>query len=196
MDPGEAVDVERVFRECRRVREACRASARTSHYLRARYAALASVVARERRRRGLPLLRLLVAPGIGGGAGLLTGARVVLVTDDADLRDLMRLLLEWSGAVVGAVRADDAFATVARSRPDIVLVDLPFEPAGMFALGARLHALRGARGGRPGLVALTKHAHDHPEAAAVDAGFDVQVATPVDGYAFESLLAGFVRRRA
>src|SRR5947208_1317223 len=114
-----------------------------------------------------------VTPRLAGGAGTLGGARVLLVTDDYDARDLMRLLLVWFGATVMTTSLDRARGMATMFHPELVLVDLSFDRQAAFTLARRLH-------GGPRLVALTKHHHDHPPHEALEAGFDGQVDEPLN----------------
>ena len=128
-----------------------------------------------------------------GGSGLLERVRVVLVTDDADTRDLLRLQLRWFGADAAVVTTTVATSFVVTFRPDLVLIELPFGRDDAFALARRIRHDRDLNGGRPRLVALTKHGHDHAERDALEAGFDTQIAEPVDPEGFERALLDLVR---
>ena len=124
---------------------------------------------------------------------MLDGVRVLLVTDDADTRDLLRLMFQWYGATTAAVTADDASSHVTTFRPDLMLIDLPFARDAVFALAAAIRGDRAGDGGRPRLVALTRHGHDHAECEALEGGFDAQIADPVDPEHFERTLANLLR---
>ena len=127
-----------------------------------------------------------------GGAGMLDRVRIVLVADDVDTRDLVRMLLEWYGASAATVTTSGATTCVATHRPDLVLMDLPFFRERVFAMAGRIRKER-PYGGRPRLVALTKHGHDHLEQDALKAGFDTQVNEPLDPEAFELALVALLR---
>jgi CheY-like chemotaxis protein len=56
---------------------------------------------------------------------MLEGLRVVLVEDDADVRDVLQLTMEARGAVVvPAADADMALAVLAEMTPDILVSDI------------------------------------------------------------------------
>ena len=150
-------------------------------------------VVTETRARRLDNHLRRTARAFQGGVGLLDRVRIVLVADDADTRDLMRMLLEWYGASAAAVPTSIATGFVATFRPDLVLMDLPFAREQVFALADHMRRARGPNGGRPRLVALTKHGHDHAEQEALDAGFDTQVAEPVNPEVFERSLVALLR---
>ena len=63
----------------------------------------------------------------GEGASSLTDKTVLVVDDEAALRELVRITLEFSGGFVIVGEAADggtALALVARLRPDVVVLDL------------------------------------------------------------------------
>lgn len=142
---------------------------------------------RSRLRRRRPGVGLV--PPLRGGAGALAGARVLIVTDDPDLRDLTRSLLEWYGATAAIVPTAKAVESAGPFEPDVILVDLPFDRREAFALAARLR-------GRAPLVAITRHGHDHPAREAIKAGFALQISAPLDPDGFEVSLARVLTRRA
>ena len=123
------------------------------------------------------------------GPGPLAGSRIMLVTDDVDLRDLSQMLFEWYGATATIAPTVKAVDVSKRFGPDLILVDLPFDRREVFALVPRL------RHGVP-IVAVTKHGYDHPEHEARRAGFDLQMSVPLDPDSFERALAGILRKRA
>src|SRR6266536_2383744 len=132
-----------IFAHCREVVAASRAlraeaGARRvdSYVLHARYALAATAVARTHRRGRRP--RRPLALGVQGGAGGLDGIRVALVTDDPDTRDLLMLLMKWYGAEFAVLTTGDVAGGVAWFRPELLLIAVPFEPDGAFALVARL----------------------------------------------------------
>jgi DNA-binding response OmpR family regulator len=65
----------------------------------------------------------------------------LVVEDDAALRMLVRVNLELEGfAVDEAATLDEAEAALARSRPDVVLLDVHLDGRETFGLSARLRA--------------------------------------------------------
>ena len=53
------------------------------------------------------------------------GARVLIVDDDADNRELLALILGWEGfSVTTAECGNDALACIARQLPDVLLLDV------------------------------------------------------------------------
>jgi CheY-like chemotaxis protein len=177
-----AMNVDTILRDAREVIVTSRASRAHACVLHARFSLAAAKFAASRRRFGCDARPAPPLMALSGGAGLLDHVRVLVVTDDVDTRDLMKVLLEWYGAEV-----------VRWSAPRILLVELPFERDGAFTLARALRTMRDGNGGTPRLVALTRHQHDHPESQTLGAGFDAQIPQPVDPLAFEQALVALLR---
>ena len=182
--------VERILAHCRAVVTESRVQRLDRHLRRREHAGRTACAYR---RAGRVPSRLVSGGGFQGGAGMLDHVRILLVADDADTRDLMRMLLEWYGADTAAIGMSIATSFVATFQPDLILMDLPFAREQVFALVGGIRKRRDGDRGRPRLVALTKHGHDHAEQDALEAGFDTQVAEPVDPEVFERSLVALLR---
>lgn len=102
---------------------------------------------------------------------------VLLVVKDADTREYLTLTLKRHLAgVIPAANADDALLGLGALLPDVVVAEL--RPDGLRLLEA-IRRLPRERGGALPAIALIKGGGDD-EAAAIDAGFVVQLRTPVD----------------
>jgi signal transduction histidine kinase len=132
-------------------------------------------------------------PRDGQGAGVrLHGIRVLVVEDDADALEALRLVLEQSGAeVAAATSAADALDVFAAAPPDVLVSDISMPGEDGYALLARVRA--GARASTPA-VALTGFASPEDRARAVAAGFQAHVAKPVDPAALISLVHKLAQR--
>jgi CheY-like chemotaxis protein len=189
-EPADVAAAERILAHCRAVVTESRVQRLDRHLCRREHADRTACAYRH---AGLVPSRLAAGGGFQGGAGMLGHVRILLVADDADTRDLMRMLLEWYGASAAAVPTSLATGFAATFRPDLVLMDLPFAREPVFAIAGGMRKRRNSNGRRPRLVALTKHGHDHAEQEALDAGFDTQVAEPVDPEVFERSLVALLR---
>ncbi len=117
----------------------------------------------------------------------LTGMRVLVVDDDARLRDALALLLARSGAEVEtADSAAGARAHVARARFDAWVFDIAMPGEDGYQL---IRALRSA-GDRTPALALTAHAAEADARRARAAGYDLHLGKPID---LEGLVAGIHR---
>jgi CheY-like chemotaxis protein len=105
------------------------------------------------------------------------------------------LVLEAEGAAVTAVgSASEALAALSVRRPDVLVSDIAMPETDGYALMARLRAQESAEGGRriPAL-ALSAYARDEDRRRAIDAGFEVHVAKPVDPAKLAEVLIGLAR---
>ncbi|MBA2564076.1 MAG: response regulator [Gemmatimonadetes bacterium] len=134
-------------------------------------------------------------PGVPPTAlSALTGLRVLLVDDEADSRELVRVILEEAGSSVMAVRsAEEAMSEFERGAPDVVVSDIGMPDRDGYELIRRVRTYEAQRGTRVAAVALTGYARDRDRASAMRAGFDFHLAKPVQP---EHLLATVARAAA
>jgi len=127
----------------------------------------------------------------------LSGVGVLVVEDEADARDLIRTVLEQLGAgVVTASSADEALALLDRERLDVLLSDI--EMPGMDGYGF-MRAVRerpAHRGGRIPAAALTAYARPEDKAAALQAGFQLHVAKPVQPAELAAVVSSLAGRKS
>jgi len=128
---------------------------------------------------------------LGTDGAALRGRVVLVVDDEADVRDVLRLVLERHGArVVTAATVGEAVASMDAAPPDLVVSDIGMPEADGYALMERLRA-RGDR--RPAAaVALTAYASPEDAARALAAGFRAHLAKPVAPRAVVDTLAGLL----
>jgi CheY-like chemotaxis protein len=132
---------------------------------------------------------LAVAP-----SSALDGARVLVVDDEADTREVLSVLLGGAGAEVRtSASAADALASVARWRPDVLLVDIAMPGEDGYALLTRLRALATRHGGEIPALALTAYAHPQDRERALAAGFHDYIAKPFEPPALVTAIARLVR---
>jgi CheY-like chemotaxis protein/anti-sigma regulatory factor (Ser/Thr protein kinase) len=127
----------------------------------------------------------------------LSGVGVLVVEDEADARDLIRTVLEQLGAgVITASSADEAMAVLDREPLDVLLSDI--EMPGMDGYGF-MRAVRerpAHRGGRIPAAALTAYARPEDKAAALQAGFQLHVAKPVQPSELAAVVFSLAGRKA
>ncbi|HEX2253984.1 MAG TPA: ATP-binding protein [Thermoanaerobaculia bacterium] len=111
----------------------------------------------------------------------LAGLKVLVVDDQPETRDLIRRVLEDCQAdVLTAGSAAEALGLVERERPQVLLSDIGMPDVDGYELLRRVRALGEARGGRVPAIALTAFARSEDRTRALQAGFRVHVAKPVD----------------
>lgn len=120
-------------------------------------------------------------------------SRLLLVEDNADIAESMRLLLELLGHQVRVAHDGLAALDAARlERPDVMLVDIGLPGIDGYEVARRVRrdaALRDVT-----LVALTGYGRDEDRSTAIDAGFDHHLVKPIDPDTLESLIANLSRR--
>jgi PAS domain S-box-containing protein len=124
----------------------------------------------------------------------LDGTTVLVVDDDADARSLLAFVLERQGArVLTAGSADAAVGLLARERPQVLLADIEMPHEDGYAFIRRIRALPEAAGGRTPAAALTAYAGAHDRARALQAGFQMHLAKPIDPSELVIMVAGLTQ---
>jgi len=120
----------------------------------------------------------------------LEGVTVLAVDDQEDARDLLKVVLERCHArVLTASSADEALRVLERSRPDIVLCDIGMPGKDGYGF---IREVRHRADPTPAL-AVTAFAHKEDRIRALRAGYQGQIAKPVEPAELVSAVAAFVR---
>jgi signal transduction histidine kinase/CheY-like chemotaxis protein len=125
------------------------------------------------------------------GAAASTPRHIVVVEDNADIRDLLRIKLRHLGHRVDT--AEDGvkgLETVLSAKPDIALVDIGLPGLDGYDLARRV---RKELGNDVYLVALTGYGQADDRKRALEAGFDVHLTKPADLVDLQNVLAGATR---
>ncbi len=115
----------------------------------------------------------------------LAGRFVLLVDDEADARDVLGASLTGRGARVVAVSsAAEAYSTLTSppdgQRPELIVADIGMPDEDGYTLMQRIRALPHAEGGDIPAVAVTGYARPEDRDRAIECGYQVQLAKPVD----------------
>jgi signal transduction histidine kinase/CheY-like chemotaxis protein len=111
----------------------------------------------------------------------LRGARILLVEDDQDSRELIAMFLSRCGADVAAAGSSrEAFTFLASRRPDVLISDIAMPGESGYDLIEKLRALPAKDGGALPAIALTAYAAAEDVTRALRAGFDAHMAKPVE----------------
>lgn len=112
---------------------------------------------------------------------------VLLIEDNADAREALRVLLELDGYDVEAAGDGPQALEIARAKtPAVALIDIGLPGIDGYEVARRLRALSGPRSF---LVALTGYSDPEDRHRAEEAGFDAHVVKPVDPDELTRLLA-------
>jgi PAS domain S-box-containing protein len=131
------------------------------------------------------------------GLGNLTGVRVLAVDDEEDALGLLRVVLETAGAeVVTTASAREALERLAVTRPDALVVDLGMPGMDGFELISRVRASADANVRDIPAAALTAFARSEDRTKALQSGFELHLAKPVDPGELVASVATLVRRSA
>jgi PAS domain S-box-containing protein len=129
-------------------------------------------------------------------APTLRGLTVLLVDDEPDVREALRLILEQNGMLVmTAVSAAEAFDLVERLRPDIVLSDIAMPGEDGLSLIRRIRLLPPGSGGLVPAAAISAYASAADRRNALLAGFQQHLAKPVEPAALLGVIARLARKK-
>jgi len=118
--------------------------------------------------------------------------RIVIVEDNADVRELLRLKLKRLGHAVDAVADGNAgVMAIVDSRPDLALVDIGLPGIDGYEVATQV---RRSLGSDVFLVAVSGFGQPEDKRKALDAGFDEHITKPADVTDIENLLARFPPR--
>ena len=120
----------------------------------------------------------------------LSAVRVLVVEDDDDTRELVRVALEHAGASVEAVAsAADARREMLADAPDVLISDIRMPAEDGYSL---IRSLRTAGVDTPA-IALTALARREDADEARAAGFQIHIAKPVDSIGIVNAVASVAR---
>jgi PAS domain S-box-containing protein len=108
-------------------------------------------------------------------------ARVLVVDDEADARDVIRAMLESRGAqVTTAASADEALRALQHRAFDVLLCDIAMPGQDGYSLIQAIRSLPVDLGGKLPAVAVTAYASPREHDAAIEAGYNWHLAKPID----------------
>ncbi|HEV2861049.1 MAG TPA: PAS domain S-box protein, partial [Pyrinomonadaceae bacterium] len=111
----------------------------------------------------------------------LDGLRVLVVDDEPDTLGMLKAGLGRCGAEVAtAGSATEALAMLSESPPDLLISDIGMPDEDGYALIRKVRALAAERGGRVPAIALTAYARAEDRLQALQAGYQMHVAKPVE----------------
>jgi PAS domain S-box-containing protein len=121
---------------------------------------------------------------------LLNGVRVLIVDDDPSARETMVKVLGIAGAETkSAASTSEALEALSAFRPDVMLSDVAMHDGDGYVLIRAVRALPAERGGCLRAAALTSRSQAEEGLRAVAAGYDAQLAKPVEPVALLATVA-------
>jgi signal transduction histidine kinase/CheY-like chemotaxis protein len=128
-----------------------------------------------------------------GACATLRGVRILVVDDQEDARDLLdRVFLECGAQVETAASAAEALEAIHRFRPDVLVSDLGMPREDGFELMRKLRALPPDQGGNLRAAAVSALARPEDQQRALQAGYQVHIAKPVEPSELISAVAKLV----
>ncbi|OUL31521.1 hybrid sensor histidine kinase/response regulator [Nostoc sp. T09] len=111
----------------------------------------------------------------------LNNLRLLVVDDDTDTRHFLTVALQQAGAVVRAVTSvNEALSAIQEYLPDILISDIGMPEEDGYTLIRKLRLLKPEQGGRIPAIALTAYAREEDTTQALEAGFHMYAAKPVE----------------
>ncbi|MEG4279246.1 PAS domain S-box protein [Microcoleus sp. MON1_C1] len=124
----------------------------------------------------------------------LAGVRVLVVDDDADMRELAAFTLMQSGAqVTTAASGVQALALLNQSVPDLLLCDIGMPEMDGYALIRQIRKWSPQQGGMIPAIALTAYAGEINQQQALAAGFQMHISKPVEPEELVKAIARLLR---
>ena len=118
---------------------------------------------------------------------------VLVVDDDAETREVLKVALGFEGArVTTAPSVADAVAAIEARWPDVLVSDIGMPGEDGYDLIRRVRRLEAARGRRIPAIALTAYAAAEDRRRTLQAGYDSHLAKPVEASAFAPLIASLL----
>ncbi|MBC1274481.1 AAA family ATPase [Nostoc sp. UCD121] len=111
----------------------------------------------------------------------LSDLKILVVDDDADMREFLPFMLEQYGATVTAVASGIAALTaLSQSQPNLIISDIGMPEMDGYMLMRQIRSLKPEKGGTIPAIALTAYAGEMDYQQAITAGFQQHISKPVD----------------
>jgi PAS domain S-box-containing protein len=111
----------------------------------------------------------------------LNGMQILLVEDNKDSRDFIKIVLEDFGALVTDVAsAKEAINCLEKSSFDVLVSDIGMPEINGYELMRYVRCLEEQQGGKIPAIALTAYARQEDRMEALDAGFQMHISKPIE----------------
>jgi signal transduction histidine kinase/CheY-like chemotaxis protein len=133
-------------------------------------------------------------PGWRTQQARLTGANVLVVDDDPDAREVLRMILEDAGAkVTTAASARETREVLGQLHPDLLIADIGMPGEDGYSLILSIRNQENSNADVPA-IALTAHTRPEDVEHALASGFQIHLAKPVDSSHLVDSIASLVNR--
>jgi CheY-like chemotaxis protein/two-component sensor histidine kinase len=121
--------------------------------------------------------------------------KILVVDDERDTRDLIKVVLSEGGAEVTiAASAEEGFELLIKKPPDVLISDIGMPTQDGYEFIRRVRGLSAERGGAIPAVALTAYARVEDRLKALRAGYEMHVPKPVELSELLAVIVSLVRR--
>jgi PAS domain S-box-containing protein len=111
----------------------------------------------------------------------LAAVRILVVDDEADMRELILTLLQQYGAEVAtAASAEEALSKLGTFQPNLLISDIGMPRVDGYMLMQQVRKLSPQTGGTVPAIALTAYAGEYNQRQALAAGFQLHLGKPVE----------------
>jgi len=125
----------------------------------------------------------------------LLNARVLVVDDDRDTLEILRLILDTHGAQTAvAATAAEGLTVLSAIRPEVVLSDISLPDHDGYEFVRRIRALPANEGGDTLVVAVSAHVYTAHRERAFDAGFQAFLGKPINPETLVACVKAVVER--
>jgi CheY-like chemotaxis protein len=127
----------------------------------------------------------------------LKGIKILVVEDDADTRDLLKVLLEAQGAgVTITASVQEALSAYDQSRPNVIVADIGMPDYNGYTLIGRVRSRDREKGKMVPAIALTAFTTAIDRDTVLSAGFQVHMPKPFEPGHLISVIADLAAKYA
>jgi CheY-like chemotaxis protein len=129
----------------------------------------------------------------------LAGVRALVVDDEDNARELIeRALTQYGADVIAVSSAEEAYALITATPPqgrlDVMVTDIGMPGEDGYSLMRRVREWERARGAHIPAVALTAYGQVEDRVRALNAGFQMHLAKPVEPVELAAMIRSLIRR--
>jgi signal transduction histidine kinase/CheY-like chemotaxis protein len=125
----------------------------------------------------------------------LEGIHLLIVEDDEDSREMLRIMFkQYDMRITAVASAAEGFAAVKQNQPDILISDVGLPGEDGYSLIRKVRALAPAKAAQIPAIALTGYASLQDRERALEAGYQEHLAKPVDIDELLELVKGLLMR--
>jgi two-component system, chemotaxis family, CheB/CheR fusion protein len=133
----------------------------------------------------------------GGLICSLAGLQILVIDDQADTLEILQFVLERYGAEVQTANSARAALTTLSENPsryDVLICDIGMPQEDGYWLIQQVRSLSPETGGQIPAIALTAYTSEEERQRALNAGFQMHVAKPIEPVQLAGLITDLVRR--